>query len=516
MSRTTIKTKLVFLPLVFLGVIFLIAYALLYWLFYIQLNLIPLKVDIVQYWIPIGLSLVSVFLLIRPRVHLLKLDENNGRIRGLYYMVAAAAFCVPSIFTLTYLDSATGKLTALNSIEEITQKPATKYYSLNSYILNKAQIGVESGTSYSGKNNQYLNLDIYVVLPFTAGLADTLRSPSAFLSIKYHKQISSKVSDFERKYEWERFWEKSFKSFDEEPIHFKYLERIASTEDKDNFVIAAENSGLYKPASSFVILKYIDEPFEERNGNKLGYIFLSFGIGAFVWFIMIIIPGIHEQKARNFASANKSYLMRELTDAYSVFKPTHGFIATPVLIALNVLIFIFMVLKGFGFIHFFSRDLIPMGALYEPGIQKGEWWRLITGMFLHGGILHLFMNMISLYLAGIFLENSLGTKRFFFAYLLSGIAAGLISLWWHDKPVVAVGASGAIFGLYGVLLSMIVFNKFEASLKKYMLILLACTAGYSLLMGFLSEGIDNSAHLGGLAAGFIFGFFFSGRREHEV
>ncbi|HEX7904328.1 MAG TPA: rhomboid family intramembrane serine protease [Chitinophagaceae bacterium] len=517
-NQTTAKTNLIFLPLILLSIFFVITYAFLYWLFYIQLNLIPLKVDIVQYWIPAGLSFISILLFIRPRVHLLKLDKDNGRIRGLYYIVGSAVFCVPAVITLTYLDSATGKLTILNSIEEISQKPATKYYSLNSYVLNKDKIGIESGITYSGKNNQYLNFDIYVVIPFTAGLADTLRSPHAFLSVKYHKHVSSNISDFERKYDWERFWEKSFKSFDEESIHFRYLERIANTEDRDNFVVAAENSGLYKRKSAIVILKYIDEPFEERNGNKLGYIFLSFGIGAFIWFIMIVIPGLHEQKAISFTSTNKSYLIRELTAAYSILKPRHGFIATPALIALNVLIFIIMVLKGFGFVQFLTRDLIPMGALYEPGIQKGEWWRLITGMFLHDGILHLLMNMVSLYLAGIFLESYLGTKRFFFAYLLSGIAAGLISLWWHDKPVVAVGASGAIFGLYGILLSMIVFNRFDISLKKFMLVLLACTAGYSLLMGFLSKGVDNSAHLGGLAAGFIFGSLFTKRvgKEYNI
>jgi len=150
-----------------------------------------------------------------------------------------------------------------------------------------------------------------------------------------------------------------------------------------------------------------------------------------------------------------------------------------------------------------------MGAIYEPAIQHGQWWRLVTGMFLHGGVIHLTMNMISLYLAGMFLELLINTKRLILVYLLSGVVAGLVSLWWHDKPVVAVGASGAIFGLYGVLLSLIVFRLFDASFNKFMLILLACTAGYSLIMGFLSKGIDNSAHLGGLAAGFIAGIFLA-------
>jgi rhomboid protease GluP len=75
--------------------------------------------------------------------------------------------------------------------------------------------------------------------------------------------------------------------------------------------------------------------------------------------------------------------------------------------------------------------------------------------------------------------------------------------------VVAVGASGAIFGLYGIIMAFITLKIFDASVNRFLLTLLACTAGYSLLMGFLSDGIDNSAHLCGLVAVFIMGIFFA-------
>ena len=92
--------------------------------------------------------------------------------------------------------------------------------------------------------------------------------------------------------------------------------------------------------------------------------------------------------------------------------------------------------------------------------------------------------------------------------VIIGVAA-IVSVWWHDQPVVAVGASGAIFGLYGILLSLIVSKHFDPATSKVFLVLLAFTAGYSLLMGFLSEGIDNSAHVGGLIAGFAMGLFYA-------
>src|SRR5687767_12504494 len=97
MNHTKAKTKFVFLPLLFLGTSFIIAYVLVYWLFYIKLEIIPLKEDIVQYWIPIGLAFICVLLFIRPRVHILKLDKDGGKIRTLYYMVGTAVFCIPVI-----------------------------------------------------------------------------------------------------------------------------------------------------------------------------------------------------------------------------------------------------------------------------------------------------------------------------------------------------------------------------------------------------------------------------------
>ena len=515
MNHTGTKIKLVFIPLLILGIAFIIVYGLLYWLFYIQLKIDFLKEDVVQYWIPIGLAFIAIIFFIRPRIHLLKLDRDSGRIRGLYYFVASAVFCLPLYLTLSYLDAVTGKLTKLDSINDISKKSTTKYYTVRSYKLYKDYVGVERGLSFSGKHNEKLNFDLYFAIPLISEFEDTLSSPPAFLCVKFHKQLSSRISEPERLKEFGSFLTKSFNDFYDRPIHFDYLEKMSNIEDRDNFIIAARNSSLYKAGSPVVTLKPIEGLFAKRNGNKVMYIFLSFGIGVVVWFIMIIIPGLHENKVKKFKGTGRTYLTKQINVAYDNIKPRPGFSATPILIAMNVIVFAIMVFMGFGFLDFYTRDLIPLGALYEPAIQKGEWWRLITCMFLHGGFMHLLMNMIGLFLSGVLLELMIGTKNFFVTYFLSGIAASLVSMAWHDKPVVAVGASGAIFGLYGMLLYMIVFTKFDKSAKKFMLILLGCTAGYSLVVGFLSEGIDNSAHLGGLAAGLVLGFFIGAKKENK-
>jgi rhomboid protease GluP len=511
MNNITTKTKLVFIPLLLMAIGFIIFYCLLYWLIWIELEIMPLKKDIIEFWIPIGLAFVCLLLFIRPRLHLLKLDYNDGKIRTLYYLVGAAVLCVPTMIGIAYLDTASGKLTVLNSITELTKKPKTRYYDAHSFVLNKDFIGIESVSSYSGKNNQHLDFDIYVALPFTRDLSDTLNSPSAFLSKKYHKQISSKIKGEDREKQWNNFWDESFESFEKDRISFTYLERTDNTGDRQRLTTAAKKSALYKTGSPIVILKPIDEPFNQRNGNKLQNIFLSFGIGLLLWFIMIIIPGLHEDKVKKFKPDSRKNINTQLQEAFELIKFRPGFRATPMLLIINTAVFIIMVLAGLGFISFYNDDLIRWGALNEPLVKQGEWWRILSSMFLHGGVMHLFMNMVSLYLAGIFLESFIGKKKFAIGYLISGIIAAFMSMWWHDKSVVAVGASGAIFGLYGMLLSLVIAKVFDSSLNKVLLILLASTAGYSLLMGALSEGIDNSAHLGGLVAGLVIGYLYANR-----
>src|SRR5438045_6859056 len=117
-------------------------------------------------------------------------------------MIGVAVCVAPAIFLMHFLDTATGELTKLESITEISKKSLTRYYKPNSYVLPKDYIGVESGMEYSGKNNQTLHFNLYIALPFIGDLFDTLNSPPAFLFIKYQDQISSKIKGDERTAEW--------------------------------------------------------------------------------------------------------------------------------------------------------------------------------------------------------------------------------------------------------------------------------------------------------------------------
>ncbi|MCE3278330.1 MAG: gluP [Bacteroidetes bacterium] len=195
-----------------------------------------------------------------------------------------------------------------------------------------------------------------------------------------------------------------------------------------------------------------------------------------------------------------------VTSFFAIFKPTKGYFITPILINLNITIFILMILSGVNWFLPETESLIKWGANFRPVTLEGEWWRLFTNIFLHIGVFHLLLNMYALLYIGLLLEPHLGKIRFLSAYLLTGITASLASLWWHDFTVSA-GASGAIFGMYGVFLAMLTTNLIEKSARKALITSIAIFVGYNLLNG-MKGGIDNAAHIGGLLAGLLIGYAF--------
>src|SRR5436190_13468431 len=149
--------------------------------------------------------------------------------------------------------------------------------------------------------------------------------------------------------------------------------------------------------------------------------------------------------------------------------------------------------------------VIEAGANYGPAVLHGEWWRLVTSMFLHGGLLHLALNGWALYqLAGLF-EIWLGSARLLLVYFVSGIAGSLASALISGVP--SVGASGAIFGLLGALISFLLRRHEDLTPQaKSLLMQLVGWAVINVVFGFSVKGIDNAAHLGGAAAGLLLGF----------
>jgi rhomboid protease GluP len=177
------------------------------------------------------------------------------------------------------------------------------------------------------------------------------------------------------------------------------------------------------------------------------------------------------------------------------------------IIAVNLIVFIVMVIGGAELFQPSGLKHIKWGTNDTPLTLSGDWWRLLSSNYIHFGLIHVALNMYALYNLGMFLEPMLGKARYFAAYTATGILASLTSLWWHTDGVNSAGASGAIFGLIGLMLAFIVTKYIPTVVRQGLLQSVGIMAVYSLFYG-LKGGVDNAAHIGGLIAGFIVGIIY--------
>jgi membrane associated rhomboid family serine protease/predicted negative regulator of RcsB-dependent stress response len=154
--------------------------------------------------------------------------------------------------------------------------------------------------------------------------------------------------------------------------------------------------------------------------------------------------------------------------------------------------------------------LLRFGAKYGPAILDGDYWRLITAVFLHDGLIHLAINSYALFVIGLQTERFFGHARFLIIYLLAGAASVTAS--YMAQSTLAVGASGAIFGLVGALAVFFLRNRrIFGAMGRRQLSNLALVVVINLIFGLSVEGIDNWAHLGGLVAGLVLAWVLTPR-----
>lgn len=186
---------------------------------------------------------------------------------------------------------------------------------------------------------------------------------------------------------------------------------------------------------------------------------------------------------------------------------------TQVLVGMNVAVFLAMAAQivlgkapeGSSIMDFRSQVML-WGANFGPLTISGEWWRLLTSVFVHGGLLHIAFNMWCLWNLGQLCESLYGCWTYIAIYLICGVGASLASASWHPY-VPSVGASGAIFGLAGALLAAFKLGEFSVPREALSGTLrsLGAFVVYNLIFGFALPGIDNAAHIGGLITGLIVG-----------
>ncbi|WP_046173832.1 rhomboid family intramembrane serine protease [Domibacillus indicus] len=256
----------------------------------------------------------------------------------------------------------------------------------------------------------------------------------------------------------------------------------------------------YKPVDEF--LPFI-KPIESGKTKVLTVLFTENEVAEPLQQLEAVLPQAPEQRdfdggedeAAAYERAVLSHEVKRKEEERRFFhygKPFFTYLFT----AVNIIMFFLMTFFG-GSTN--TQVLLQFGAKFNPLILEGEWWRFITPIFLHIGLLHLLMNSMALYYLGTAVEQIYGRLRFLWIYLFSGFTGSLLS--FLLTPNLSAGASGAIFGLFGALLYFGVTKPklFFRTMGMNILVVI----GINLAFGFTVPGIDNAGHIGGLIGGFL-------------
>jgi hypothetical protein len=366
MQQFKAKLKLIFLPFVYIGGITLVVYTFLHWLLAIRFNVLSLPEWCISFAIPGALVFIVLIIWLRPRLKLLKYSAFGKSPLPFFIYITGLAWAIPTGIAQQYVETATGKLTPLDSISQINTLPATKYYTVKQFYASKKAVHVKMVFSVTGKNNTGFVMTAYCAVPLFNHLfpdtniitamrkranpktlviidsrlstmqrlkklpADSIKFmryvnpsqvmpkygeagkygalavvtinyklkkdpepmkiwPPAWLAIKYTKTVKNNLSLAEKDLNFKVFAAKCEADFKREPLDkFRYLNKISLNDDQLKFYVGAIRSRNDVAEGSPLIFLPVYEPFASHNGNKLYWIFGSFGIGSVIFLVILL------------------------------------------------------------------------------------------------------------------------------------------------------------------------------------------------------------------------------------
>ena len=487
----------IFLPLLILAAGFVGVYSLANWFLVARTGWLPLDQDVVTYWLPIALGVILVGALIAPRLRVLNLSEKRN-IPLLYQVVAMALLIVPTCIAQAYITTASGSLMHVERADMIASAPRSKYYAATSVCADRQHPLVARQNELSGQHNEYLDFKIYVLVP----VCDTAGKPE-WIGLAYSDSTDSSATDAEKDAIYRAFAERSQHEYDGFDFgKVQYFEQLGRTSYRRRYESAIPKESRAAQPSPIILIPHLDA-FEDRNGDKLPWAFYSFAITAGVFLALLLIPSVNQEKLAEARLSRGARKNNEPSFWLALIIPRRDNYGLPILIDINLAVYLAMVFSGLGVMSFRTDDLLAWGANYGPDVHGLGLYRLISSQFIHGGIMHILSNLYGLFVAGLFLSPVIRKSGLIVCYLLCGLGGAVASLMTHPTTV-SVGASGAIMGLLGILLVLALLgDKRIVAARSIIITNCLIFAGLTLAQGAVERGIDNAAHIGGLVTGFV-------------
>ena len=486
------------MPYLLVSICTIAGYTLLRWYLDIELGIIHVKEDILNFWVPMILPWIGILIFLRKPLRMLSIKGKRDNGHFIYQAFIWGFTLAPTIVAQEYLTQACYDLNKVVSAEEIHQLPNEKFFAIDSIKVDKALLIPYYRSNVSGRRSSNLNFHVYYACPVQD------RTYTTWVGYHASMQVKNSLSDTEKEEAFEEFAEETwveFQTYDYDRTI--YFSRVPHSDDLDGYWESIVLSGMREGRSDeVVVITDHREPFEARLGDKFEWIFIWIGAGALIFLIMVAVPKIDQAEIRE-SSNKKQNTDDDLNEALAFLNPLGQHKVGALLIWLNIIAFVGMLYNGVSFIHPTASDLLELGGNRRTEVLDGEYWRLITSVFMHGGIIHLVLNIVGLCIGVVLIDKKLHPLVLIVAYLITGVLASVASILWNDN-IVSVGASGAIFGLFGIIAAFNLFKVYGKEGSAAVWILLAIYGGVSLVMGFFGNA-DNAAHVGGLIAGFVVG-----------
>lgn len=478
-----------------------VGYGVLRWLVTVVLGIDTIKQDTWNIHIPLLLTIVLALLPSRR----LKIIKEEGSYRGwriFIEMIIVITTCILLFFSQQYIEQQFSRSVHVEHLAEIDSSNTATYYYIDNIQVNAYVCGhYTESRSFSNRGKETLIFNLYVVYPF-------VRGGNNWYALKFSERINRTMMDDEQiQHAYQGFLNESQQTlFKYEFNQYHTFRQVPASNDKEGFVEALKKmeSTARSPIDikNALFLEPLPDGIEDKRSGKLAVVFWSFFIGLVMILIALYFAKTDSKMIYKDGRLKKQKQDRALVDFTKAFIIPERHNWTLALITDTILaLFLVMTLCGVNPLSPSSKELWQWGALSTEGLVQGEWWRIVSHMFVHAGIVHFLSNIVGLYVGLFFLRMLLDAHRAALIFIVSGVCGGVVSLCLFDTML--VGASGAIMGVYGAAIATSIFYKQETQAAVILfpsLIIVSLT----LLFG-LMPGVSNTSHITGLLTGAVLG-----------
>ncbi|WP_198333068.1 rhomboid family intramembrane serine protease [Psychrobacter aquimaris] len=466
-GSTKIKLKQVFFPYLGLSILTILLFGALRWLLDIYLDVLPLKEGYWNFGIPLLLSISVVSIWMWPRYELLTLKWVERSSSGYFFITMVLALVIPLVLSQNYLSKAAYEVIEVNSLNDIRHYPKQKYFRVNDFEpLKLESVSYIETQVVSGRYfDSTLHIDYYIATPFIA-------AENIWLGSSYHTKYDNRADQSIKDSQYSAFINDSRHKYEAKDLsNISYFKKLKSSNSRNAYLHTISTANRQSNLPHLVLMPETGL-LTDSLGRDFVWGFGSFFIGMVLCLLLVLAAEFDSQEKKDKRKripikkqkqVKKRAPVSDLSKSLVVwFRSNKERPATLVLILTCIGTFILTLFMGMDIIDPLSRQVNSVGGLTMDALKAGKYWRVVTSLFVHVGIMHLVMSLGMLFATGYILEKLLGPIRFTIAFFICGIFANVLGVLYFDMDM--AGVWGATFGLFGIAIPLVAFKIFN---KKY-------------------------------------------------